>query len=513
MTLSKHLTHTLLCAALLLPGFRSGAERPHNLFPDAQTRETLDGIYRSIYEKNPSLLSWWDYDTWSTIGADAYAGKGKLHSPLKPYGEKGLDVRTESILHQKNTGWTFSGKFEYGIEIADSVSSTLSYRKRPYGSPSMYFCIAPGTRWELQHYTLAATASKRLAERWSAGVHLEYIGGKQFRKSDVRNEQTSLDISIEAGATGVFGRNLVSAGLSYERYKEKPELSRAYNNGADYFIYLLNGLGTQITGLESSPSWRQNVPGAYLSWGYHSGKNRLTAKYAFKYGEDCWKSESTQSASRQEKRTKYSFMSHDVALTDILTLSCGGSMIFDGSFSFVSGNSSNWNKTASVFIEDYTTTVYDGHAGIRFTNPGHWFRKVGVNADITGESRHDKNYDARLDDMNVTGDMFAGFGIKAGKTDITLDVNGGISFWPTVDYQPNAATDGYNIYTTYVGRPEEAYMNVSQWHAGAKFGVEIPLKKTLLHIGAEYRHNGAVTDNRYKGTRWQSGRFFFNFCF
>lgn len=500
-------------AASLLPGIISGAEKPHNLFPDTQTRETLTGIYGAVYEKNPSLLSWWDYETWSTIGTEASAGGGKLHSPMAPDRIKGISVKTESILHQKNTGWTFSGKFEYGIDIADSVSSTLSYRKRPYGSPSMFFCIAPGARWELQHYSLAATASKRLGDAWSAGVHLEYLGGKQFRKSDVRNEQTSLDISLEAGVTGIFGKNLLSAGLSYGRSKEKPQFSRAYNNGADYFIYLMNGLGTQITGVESAQSWRQNVPGAYLSWGLHGERNRLTAGYSFKYGEDCWKSEGIQSASRQEKITRYEFTAHEVSLTDILDLECGGKLIFNGSLDFVSGKSSNWNKTASVFIEDYSSTVYGGHAGILFSNSDRIFRKAGIHADASGESRHDKNYDARLDGLNVSGNIFAGFGAKAGKADISMEVNGGVSKWLTADYQPNAAKDGYNIYTTYVGMAEKAYMDAGQWNTGIRLNVEFPAGKTLISLGGSYSYHGAAADNQYKGTRWQYGKFFLNICF
>lgn len=513
MISSKSISLILTCAAFLLPGALSGAERQRGLFPDARSRATLSGIYKSVYEKNPSMLSWWDYDVWSVIGTEAHAGKGKLHSPTSPDGSKGLNINTESILHQKNTGWTFSGKFEYGIDWADSVRSTLSYRKRPYGSPSMFFCIAPASSWELQHYTLAATASKRLGSRWSAGAHLEYVGGKQFRKSDVRNEQTSLDISLEAGATGLFGRNLLSAGLSYERYKEKPEFSRVYNSGADYFIYLMNGLGTQVTGQENSPSWRQNVPGVYVSWGHHGAKNRITARYSFKIGEDCWKSEAIQSSTRQEKFTNYDFMFHSVSLSDLLTLSGERRLIFDGDFSFVSGESSNWSKSTSSFIADYDALLYEGRAGVRYSNPGGWFRAAGINAILAGESRHDKNYDARLDDMNLCGTAMAGFGAKIGKTDLDLTLSAGLSTWLQADYQPNAAKDGYNIYTTYIGKAEEAFLDAGQWHAGAELSVEFPVRKTLLSVGAAYNYAGAVADNVYKGARRQYGNIFLNICF
>ena len=513
MLSSKLLSITILSAALLLPGTQSGAGEPHDFFPDRQTRETLKHIYTTSYERNPSMLTWWDYETWSTIGVEGSFGKGRLHSPLTTDGTRGININTESILHQDKTGWTFSGKFEYGIELNDSLRYTLSHGKRPYGSPSMFFCIAPAQKWELQHYTLAATASKKLGTHWSAGVHLEYIGGKQFRKTDVRNEQSSLNIVLDAGATGVFGNNMLSAGLLYERNKEKPQFSRIYNSGPNYTIYLMNGLGTQITKLETSPSWSQNIPGAYLSWARRGGHNRVNIKYSFKYGVDSWKSEYTQSSTYQSKRTKYKFTSHGLDLTDILTLGCGGNMIFDGSFAFTAGNSSNWNNTASVFIEDYSALQFDAHAGILYSNPIKWFRKVGVNADVTGENRHDKNYDAKMDGINLYGDAFAGFGTKIGKADLSADIHGGISSWLTANYSPNAAKDGNNIYTTYIGRAEEAYMNADTWHAGAGLNIEFPAGKTLINIGASYSYTGTSADNTYKGTKWQSGKISLSVCF
>lgn len=513
MTSNNKFLTVLLSAALLSVGLVSRAAGPHSIYPDSGQREALGRIYDASYDHNPSMLSWWDYSTWSTIGAEAYAESGKLHAPLSPDGRLGGKVGTSSILHQKGSGWSFSGKFEYGIESTDSLRSTLSYRRKPYGSPSMFFCIAPARTWEIQNYTLGATASKRLGERWSLGAQIEYIGWKQFRKSDVRNEQSALDIRIEAGATVAAGRSLLSAGFIYERYKEKPQFSRVYNSGADYFIYLMTGLGTQVTGLENSPSWTQNVPGAYLEWALRGDTNRLSVRYSFKYGQDHLKSESTQSSSYQETRTEYAFMAHGLELADVRSLGNGGKLLFDTDFYLTQGDGSDWNKTISSFVEDYQALLYGGSLSAGYYNSSSWFRKAGISAAADGENRHDKNYDATLDGIRLVCGASVGFGCRAGKADISLDLNGGMSFWPYADYEPNAARDGYNIYTTYVGRAEEAYMNAGQWLAGLKFDVEFPVGKNLVDLGAAWSYSRAVAENVYRDASRQTGRVFMNFCF
>ena len=115
--------------------------------------------------------------------------------------------------------------------------------------------------------------------------------------------------------------------------------------------------------------------------------------------------------------------------------------------------------------------------------------------------------------INLYGDAFAGFGTKVGKADLSADIHGGISSWLTANYNPNAAKDGNNIYTTYVGRAEEAYMNTDTWHAGAGLNIEFPAGKTLINIGASYSYTGTSADNTYKRTKWQSGKISLSVCF
>ncbi len=511
MISTKHIYNTFILLAFLLPGIISAAEKPAHSISSSGDRENNDKIYNSVYDKNPSLLTWWDYGTWSVIGVEGYSGKGLLHSTLSPDGARGLNIETRSILHQKDKGWSFSGKFSYSIGVTDSLRSTLSFRKKPYGSPSFFYCLVPAKTWEVQQYALSATATKNFHGKWSVGAQLDYTGDKQFRKTDVRNDQSALEINVSAGASVVMGGNILSAGLTYERNKEQPSFSILYNSGERYTIYLMNGMGTQMSNL-TQPVWQQNVFGGYVGWNWHGEKNRFASKLYFKSGKDFTEDKSTQIAASQERWTEYNFSEYGISATDILQLSAENELIFDVEASLTSGKSSGWNQTSKRFIQNYNVDMYGVSAEVRYVARG-WFRKAGLNVDLNGENRLDKNYDARLDYMTLAGNIFTGFGVKAGKTDISLDLTGGLSNGLSVDYQPNAAKDGTNIYTTNIGRNEESWLKTGLWNAGAGLQVDIPIRKVVLSVGGRYRYTGALSSDAFSGQKWQNCNVFLRVWF
>ena len=467
--------------AFLLPALCQGAER----------YTVLNRIYSLSYDRNPSRLAWWDMDEWALIGTEAYLTSGQLHSPMSSDGAKGFGVKAESLLHQKENGWSFKGSFGYSIGMTDSLRANLSYRLKPYGSPSFYWCKVPATTWEVQRYSLSGTAVKNFDGRWALGFQVDYIGDKQFRKNDVRNEQTALEIALEAGGSVLLGRNLLSAGLLYERNREQPDFSRIYNTSLDYSIYLMNGLGTQIANMYSNVVWTQNVPGVYAGWEYRGQANRLNVKYSFRIGSDGWENTSTQSASKQVQWTRYDFTAHQVGISDVWTLPESQVLILSADFDCTSGKSSTWSQASESFIKDYNASLYGGKLGAEYHREG-WFRRAGLDLSLDAENRLDKNYNARLKFLTLESVIFAGLGMKAHKTDLSLDFTGGYAFSPQVTYSPGAAREGSNFYTTYVGLAQEQWLNTRRWRAGVSLRAEVPVGKTGLEVGAAYNYTGAV---------------------
>ena len=187
-------------------------------------------------------------------------------------------------------------------------------------------------------------------------------------------------------------------------------------------------------------------------------------------------------------------------------------MIFDVEASLTSGKSSGWNQASKKFIQNYNEDMYEASVGARYVTRG-WFRKAGVNVGLNGENRLDKNYDARLDYMTLTGNAFTGFGVKAGKVDVALDLDGGISNGISVDYQPNAAKDGSNIYTTNIGRKEESWLETGVWNAGVGLQADIPIRKVVLNVGGRYRYAGAYSSEAFSGQKWQNVNVFLRVWF
>ncbi len=503
----------LLLSAFLFAetGNVSAAEGPDDDMVSSVVRENNDRIYHSVYDGNPSMLAWWDYGTWSVIGVAGNSGKGMAHSPMSPDGERGVKIETKSILHQKDKGWSFAGKFSYGIGVTDSLRSTLSFRRKPYGSPAFFYCAVPAKEWEVQQYALSATATKNFNGKWSVGAQLDYTGDKQFRKTDVRNDQSALEINVSAGAGVKLGGNILTAGLTYERNKEQPSFSILYNSGERYTIYLMNGMGTQLSNL-TQPVWQQNVLGGYVGWESRTGKNRFDARVNFKAGKDYYEDKSTQTATAQERWTEYEFTNCAVSVTDELSLSGDADIVFDAQASLTSGSGSGWLRASQKFVQNYDADIYDASLGARYVSGG-WFRKAGVSAGLSGENRVDKNYDARLDYMKLCGNVFAGFGVRLGKVDIVLDIDGGVTDGLSADYRPNAAKDGTNIYTTSVGRREEDWLKTGLWKAGTGLHVDIPIRKLVLDVGGSYRYTGVHSSDVYSGRKWQEFRAFLNVWF
>ncbi len=497
MNYRRELSHILIFIAFLLPVLCQGAER-HTI---------LNRIYSLSYDRNPSRLAWWDMDEWSLIGTEAYLTSGQLHSPMSSDGIKGLGVKAESLLHQKENGWSFKGSFGYSIGMTDSLRNNLSYRLKPYGSPSFYWCKIPATTWEVQRYSLSGTAVKNFGGKWALGFQVDYIGDKQFRKNDVRNEQTALEITLEAGGSVLLGRHLLSAGFLYERNKEQPGLSRIYNTSLDYSSYLMNGLGTIATQL-SNMTWTQNIPGVYAGWEYRGQTNRLNVAYSFRLGSDGWKNISTQSTSVQEQWTQYDFMNHRVGISDIWTLAESQVLILNADFDYTSGKSSTWSQTSGSFIKDYNTSLYGGSLGAEYNRDG-WFRRAGMDLALEGKRSLDKNYNAKLNCLSLESVIFAGLGMKARRADFSLDFTGGYAFSPQVAYSPGAAKQGTNFYTTYVGLPEEQWLNMRRWKAGVSLQGEVPARKTSLVVGAAYNYTGAIASE----LNFQECRIFLNVYF
>lgn len=459
------------------------ARQPDSLaIPRRSDREFARSVYEYAYGGNPAMLSWWDYAAYSSIGAGLAYEKGSLHHPQK-YDRlfKGT-FDTESILHLPKGGWSVRGRFVYENGSTDSVRSNLSYWPRQNGSPSFYFCRQAASRWNLQRYGLEATAAKRLGERWSAGALIDYKGDLAFRKSDVRNSQTTLSIKTVLSASYNIGGHIFSAGFDYRRNKEKPSFVIAYSTGPSYIIYLMNGMGTYITDVQNDITWRENTPGAILQWMQRSEKNRFSLTYRFASGNDQWKQQGILAATTQEDWTDYDFTVHEITFHERSSLK-NSYLTLCGNMDFTAGNGRSWNRSSNVFIQNYD---YSGMSA-GFSAGWHPFdrllKQLSLGANYESEKRHDKSYDYRFDHSMLAVTARAQAGFYAGKVAITMSLDAAYHHSLDVDHRPRAATEEDNEYTKWVGIPLAEWFGTNYASAGASFYADIPFKRTLICAG------------------------------
>lgn len=483
--------------------------------PVYSEREFSTVQYDYTYSYNPAALSWWDYETMSVAGASFTYGKGSLHHPQTYDRIAKATVLTESVLRQPEKKWTFHGKFIYENGSADSVRTNLSYRLRESGSPSFCFCRKTASRWNLQKYGLQAAASRQIGKRWSVGGQIEYTGDLAFRKSDTRNQQTTLTIhAVLSGSFMITRSHILSLGADFLRTKEKPLFSRAYNTGPDYNTCLMNGLGTYIKDLESNVSWREIVPGAFVQWIQRSSANRASVTYKFSDGNDRWMNNAMQSESGQDIWTKYCYMRHSLLFSDIVTL--GNSLLnIRGDGQFTSGRGHSWNKTTSVYIQNYDFRGIDAGLDLEWRPGRTVVKQISAGAGYVSDTRRDKSYDYLFSSSSIEATASLLFGFGAGKAELTAGIDGIYHCCTGLTSEPGAAVESNNEYTKYIGVPLARWAGTDYACAGILFNADVPVKNVLAGIGikADYSLPAGTVSETYRNTGFFGGRIFLNVYF
>ena len=480
-----------------------------NAVPDKAQRDFYDTQFSYIYEENPSMLPWWEYPVYTEITLEGdYAG-GKLHHPQTVDGLLLGRVYTESIVRLPDNKWTFSGSFVYENGRTDSLRANLSYRLRDNGSPSFYFCKNPGARWNIQKYGLTAAAARKFGRHWSAGISAVYTGDMSFRKNDVRNAQTTLNIDIRLSAScHLESGHVLSLGASWLHAKEKPSFSIMYSSGPDYTIYLMNGLGTYLTDLQNNMSWIENAPGAFVQWLQRNEKNEFSIAYDFRSGNDGWYQRGIQAEDRQQRWTDYRYMKHRLTFSESLFLG-RSSIHLRGGAGITTGSGKSWNNVSSVYIRNYNYSARTADISMEWRPGTAILESVTAGAGYVSENRQDKSYNYRLGESVMDAFLKVQTGFNIGSVHAGIFAAGGYRTGLSLSHRPGAAANTGNIYTEYVGIP------LGEWYdediAGFSAGIDadIPVGTDIIAVGAGYSRDMSLRSERSRDTVRLSVSIFF----
>lgn len=444
--------------------------------------------YMNVFSETPSLLTGWNYDSWSYIGADYDLAKGNFRNPQKYNSLSQINIKTESIFRPATNKWIFHGAFRYTNGTADSVYSNLKYHIDQNGSPYYLFQKKEGN-WNLQNYEFDVTAANQVTKKLSLGFKILYTGDLTFRTTDTRNNQTSLVADlITSAAYKVSKNNTVSLSVDYSRVKTEPNLTDKFRHeSADltYNRYLNTGLGSYIKNIDFAMISLDKSYGGIIQWLNQSQGSSYSAIYEFFTGEEVYTNKKLTNINEQNKILKYNYTSHKARISTLHTLS--NSFVSTClNFKMTNGHANQWSNTATSYTSNYSVDIMDVDFKATLYRPLSFLRRVNVLANFHDESRFDKNYGYRFEYTNVyTGvNAEAMYKFKYFRTGFML----GAAYGKNLDNLnfPNAASS--NIYVNWIANPLMGYLACDYFEVPAYLRFDIPFKNNLVEILMTAKH-------------------------
>lgn len=274
---------------------------------DNRSRQQVLIDYQRHLAPNTFLLTTIGNRTITRGNADfSYTG-GDFYSPLEMGNNKGVNVDVASLL--KIGEWNLFGGFSYKNKFAGKSRSALMYPVNYEDNPLFLF-QHHSSEWNTQQYRFSVKGARKVGcGRWRIGFMGTYSGYLAYKQTDIRNEQTTLDMILGAGAGYQLSSQwLLGLDVSYNWTKTSPNFSIVYNHQPDdiYFKNYMNvGYGTVIT----SPGYNFKVldsrPVLSLSAFHNTHKKRDLFRWEGYVHRQKWTDESVKDAGRDNKPYKF----------------------------------------------------------------------------------------------------------------------------------------------------------------------------------------------------------------
>ena len=492
-------------------------------------RQEADREWTRIYQMNPAVLPLYSAPYTSMIGADGSYEQGSLHHPQTSGQMMKVQFNTGSFVRFEDTGWTLHGAFQYENGVEKDGSSLLSYHLRTNGTPSYFYCLKPAERWGTRKYRLEATATKEFGTRWTAGLMFHYDGQQHFRSNDVRNDQTDLYMDMALGtAFRATPHSWFSLAATYSRNKEKPEFSNLYSSGAEYGVYLINGLGSYLKNAGSDIAWTEHLPGALIQWEMDHPCWQSSLSYQFNYGNNFWETMYQQAEKTENKLTGYRFTQHQVRLLEKYPY---GKTIWSllATFNKTAGSGKNWDKTQENYIDNYRFRGMDAGMELGWNNHQDEtgqviFRTARLALTYHSDRRLDRSFDYRLFHSSLDFGLQAGADWQIRKVCLAAQLEGAFSLPFKVRHTSKAAQSTNNYYYHHIG------MSLTDWYlcrnaqTGLTFLAEFPVSQQKMEIGANAllimnigststTDGGMTASPLYTHQHYLASRLFVNFYF
>lgn len=461
--------------------------------------------YRNVFSFSPSLLSYWQYGSWSNIGSSYEYERGDFRNAQAHDYYASFNVQTESFYRLEESDWTFYGQFRYANGGADSVYNNISFHRPMNGSPYYLFTQKAGM-WKLQEYEFNVLASRQFSEKLSVGARIRYLGDLAFRYNDTRNNQPGLYNELALSASYRLNDHTLSAGLEYQRNKERPQLNNKYPQNAYeeiYNIYINAGLGsylrTQLSNV--SMSFEGSSAGAMAQWLYQNGSDRYSVGYKASFGNEYFIKRERLIQSVENKLLDYKYNKHLFRLSGLNKLeeSYLASYL---TLTHIRGEGFRWRESSNAYQSNYLLSGTDANLQLKWYNPHAVLSKLGLNLGLHVEDRFDKAFAYTFFYSNLSAGLDMGLAFPIGESKLSLGAGGYLHKNLNLAHDPNASLN--SIYTLNIADPLMAYLTADYLGFPLHIEYQLPLQNNMVQFLFEAEPLFPLSINYLQGATFTS---------
>lgn len=365
-----------------------------NFSADESPRDSIMELF--LFQKNRSTTSLLMPKNYKKTEANInyFYSNGDYFSPLDLGNKKGLDVKIQSILTLKS--WNLYGKVNYTNFYASKSYSALMYPVSYLENPLFIF-QNHSSNWNIQDYKFEVLGNRYLDRemKWNIGFNAVYDGVLTFKRTDVRNEQTRLNIVLTSGiGYQLNDRWKIALDLGMKLSKTIPQLSIIYNhpsNDVHYNNYVNLGMGSMLLSSGTKYKIKDVVPKMVINITHDNSYKQERFASSILYNLENWQNINLRSSKIDNK--VHSFKSFKIqTLYEVLWRNKTNRTILGGYFSYQDGNTYYRPQFNGRFIRTSTLDNLNLQLLYRKEKYSSFIKGYRSSLNISYNKLHDNNF-------------------------------------------------------------------------------------------------------------------------
>lgn len=397
------------------------------------TKKTTDYFLHFEQQINPSIIL-------LPFFIEQKGEKTKINSFFKlsegdyfsPFGlSKGKGLFFDVLTLQKVHKWYLKGAFEYNNSFFAKSHILLSDYGSLINSPLFLFQQKSGV-FNIQNYHFKTMVARAFFdEKINLGLRFNYSGRSLYRRSDIRNNQQSLNLNSALGIGYNLNKNTILGidfGLDYS--KTSPNLSKKYNHPVDdtlYRHYMNIGFGTIDYAAVYKYKIIRLIPSLTFTLSQKTDKGEKTIRLSAKNEKNEWTDLNIKKTSLDDKPFLYKALIFE---SDLFFKFIAHKRIFISKMRAMYKRGNTWRKVSNqgVYSPAVVQEYLNINVGLAYFLGASFVRKIGIDFSTFAHQMKDLNYvsSMQLSEFKIMSDISFSYSATE-KLSFGLDLGGTFS--------------------------------------------------------------------------------------